>query len=228
MKGLKTHIALLATLLAGMAACNDSGDHLATARYRYDMVTYKGYADGRATFEYIGRGDSAAITLQASGLSKPQKIKEGQRVLLYYIVEATPSENLRTVKAKGYTYSNVASDTLRVNPLGKAVSDYKMHPVKLHSLWKTGNYLNMRAEVEYTTRQRMLYLLADRNSLDSDTVHCYLVHDLMEAGDTTYFWRTCYGSFYTGNALQRPNCRVLRIHVNDEINPKVNHYDFAK
>lgn len=220
---------LLALLLAvaALSACQDRGDDdTRIVEWRYDFVTYMGYSGSTATFEYLGRGDSAAIVLRASGLDKPGHLATGQRVLLYYTVTGTPSPGVRDVQARYYTSGNVASDSLRVNT--KPVEQYAMHPIKLRSLWRTGGYINLRGQVEYTGHPRQLYLMADGATLDSDTVDVYLVHDLMQGQDSTRFWRNCYGSFYVGEAWYKPSCRVMRVHVRDVVRPQVTCYDFAK
>lgn len=221
---------LLALLLAvaALSACQDRSDDDDTriVEWRYDFVTYMGYSGSTATFEYLGRGDSAAIVLRASGLDKPGHLATGQRVLLYYTVTGTPSPGVRDVQARYYTSGNVASDSLRVNT--KPVEQYAMHPIKLRSLWRTGGYINLRGQVEYTGHPRQLYLMADGATLDSDTVDVYLVHDLMQGQDSTRFWRNCYGSFYVGEAWYKPSCRVMRVHVRDVVRPQATCYDFAK
>lgn len=220
---------LLALLLAvaALSACHGSDDDdTRIVEWRYDFVTYMGYSGSTATFEYLGRGDSAAIVLRASGLDKPGHLATGQRVLLYYTVTGTPSPGVRDVQARYYTSGNVASDSLRVNT--KPVEQYAMHPIKLRSLWRTGGYINLRGQVEYTGHPRQLYLMADGATLDSDTVDVYLVHDLMQGQDSTRFWRNCYGSFYVGEAWYKPSCRVMRVHVRDVVRPQATCYDFAK
>lgn len=221
---------LLALLLAvaALSACQDPGgdDDTRIVEWRYDFVTYMGYSGSTATFEYLGRGDSAAIVLRASGLDKPGHLATGQRVLLYYTVTGTPSPGVRDVQARYYTSGNVASDSLRVNT--KPVEQYAMHPIKLRSLWRTGGYINLRGQVEYTGHPRQLYLMADGATLDSDTVDVYLVHDLMQGQDSTRFWRNCYGSFYVGEAWYKPSCRIMRVHVRDVVRPQATCYDFAK
>ena len=75
-------ILLLAALLA-LAACDKQDDiDRAYTDYRYDIVTYLGQNDAGAVFEYLGHGDSTAVTLQSRvGLSD---VKTNQRVLLRY------------------------------------------------------------------------------------------------------------------------------------------------
>lgn len=206
-----------AILAVMMAACDgDSADTVENTRY--DFVTYLGYADGTARWQYVGPGDSCTLDMLAV-MDQPAGIKLGQRVLLSY----TAPDASHRIKVKGINSGNVASDSLRVNV--KPVSDYPKHPLRLGAIWRTGNYINLRCEVEYTGKARALYLMADRATLESDTVEVYLVHDIADA-PATYFWRTCYGSYYVGAALGRKNCRVIRVHVCDLTYPAVNTYSF--
>lgn len=201
-----------------LTACADDADTGEVERARYDFVTYLGYADGTARWRYVGPGDSGQQDLLAV-MDEPEKIKPGQRVLLSY----TAPDASHHIKVKGINYGNVASDSLRVNV--KPVADYPKHPIKLGAIWRTGRYINLRCEVEYTGKARALYLMADRASLGRDTIEVHLVHDIGEGADT-YFWRTCYGSYEVGAAIDRESCHVIRVHVADLTYPSVKTYCF--
>lgn len=215
-----TYAVVLIAMLGALSACNSGdGDDDAVEARRYDFVTYLGYADGLARWQYIGPEDSAPIDMVAA-MDEPKHIKVGQRVLLSY---SAPDEAHR-ITVYGFNYGNVASDSLRVNV--KPVAEYPKHPIRLGALWRTGNYINLRCEVEYTTKARALYMMADRATLNSDTIDVHLIHDLIGA-ENTYFWRTCYGSFYVGAAISRKNCHAIRVHVEDLTYPKVKTYCFG-
>ena len=214
-----TYPLLLLAIAFAMTACDASPD-LATEQRRYDMVTYMGYHDGEAAWQFIRPGDEGVDNMVAT-MDEPTDIRPGQRVLLSYSVETA----LPRITVWGYTYGNVASDSLRVNV--KPVEEYAKQPIKLGALWRTGNYINLRCEVEYTDKVRALYMMADRATLDHDTIDVHLIHDLI-AATNTYFWRTCYGSFYAGAAFSRSRCKAIRVHVNDLTYPEVNTYVFAR
>ena len=225
MKRVTTYWFVLALLLAvALTSCSDDNEGMDVyADFRYDLVTYTGQDGTGATFEYLGQNDSAVVTLHST-LERQNDLKVGRRVLLNYKVEDKPSASHWLVTVNGYS-AGVASDSLRYNT--QPLETYQMHPIRLKSLWRTGNYINLRCELEYTGKQRMLYLMMDKDTHHADTVHCYLVHDLMGA-TSTYFWRSCYGSFYVGKVWQLESCKVLRVHVNDETYPDKQYYDFSK
>ena len=215
---------LAAVMLLVVASCEDDNDAMDVySDFRYDLVTYTGQETTGATFEYLGQNDSTAVTLHTT-LPKQEDLKVGRRLLLNYKVEEKPSANHWIVTVNDYS-TGIASDSLRYNT--QPLDAYPMHPMRLRSLWRTGNYINLRCELEYTGKQRMLYLMMDKATHHADTVHCYLIHDLMDA-TSTYFWRSCYGSFYVGKVWQLESCRVLRVHVNDETFPDKTYYDFTK
>ena len=213
-----TYPLLLLAIAFAMTAC-DANPDLDTEQRRYDMVTYMGYHDGEAAWQFIRPGDEGVDNMVAT-MDEPTDIRPGQRVLLSYSVETA----LPRITVWGYTYGNVASDSLRVNV--KPVEEYAKHPIKLGALWRTGNYINLHAEVEYTGSPRWFYLLMDKATWNSDTVDCYLVHNTF--GATKYFWRQTYASFYVGGAWKKQSCCALRVHINDNVFPDTKTYCFGK
>lgn len=218
-------LAALLALALVMAACGDGYDpSLDTlGDFRLDVVTCKGMSGGTVAFEYLGRGDSAAVQLQSSLTALPQGVRAGDRVLLRYSFRQPQHDGAGSEPRPISTYrcTRIVTDTVRL----AASPDAQRHrSIKLRSLWRTGPYINLRCEVEHASLHR-LALLADRSTLGADTVVCHLVHDLAGT-DTAYYWRDCYGSFFASNITGRPTCRVLRVAVNDEVKPTVKYYDF--
>lgn len=218
-------LAALLALALVMAACGDGYDpSLDTlGDFRLDVVTCKGMSGGTVAFEYLGRGDSAAVQLQSSLTALPQGVRAGDRVLLRYSFRQPQHDGAGSEPRPISTYrcTRIVTDTVRL----AASPDAQRHrSIKLRSLWRTGPYINLRCEVEHASLHR-LALLADRATLGTDTVVCHLVHDLAGT-DTAYYWRDCYGSFFASNITGRHTCRVLRVAVNDEVKPTVKYYDF--
>lgn len=222
---MKTLLHTLAlTLLLVNTAC--SGDKEASDSYTHsltDMVTYVGNDEttGNAVFELVGR-DVSRSTMLLSNAKVPADTKPLQRIVLrYYPDGGQDGDAQRNVKVYGIT--RAITDSLRV---GKAdLSYYAMHPVKMRSAWRTGDFINLHCQVEYTGKNRAFMMLVDDATRNQDTVQCYLHHDLHT--DTVYQWRECYASFNVGNVWKRTNCRTLRLHVNDNSRGDVC-YDFDR
>ena len=214
-------ILLIAALMA-LASCDKQEDiDRAYTDYRYDIVTYLGQNATGAVFEYLGHGDSAAIRLQ-SVVDISQDAKTHQRVLLRYDFANKESSDQRDINV--YNCYTIISDSIRMTM--DSPDSLPQHEVKLRSLWRTGEFINLHCQVEYTGKNRTFMLVADGNTLKDDTVHCYLAHGLR--GEQGTFWRDCYASFNVGALWKRPSFHCLRIHLNDLTFPDTEYYDFTK
>lgn len=212
---------LLIALLTFLVSCDKSEDiDRAYTDYRYDIVTYLGQNETGAMFEYIGHGDSASVMLQSH--VSVSDVKTHQRVLLRYdFLDKTTSGN-RSIDV--YGCSAIISDSLRMTMVSP--DSIPCHVVKLRSLWRTGEFINLHCQAEFTGANRSFMLVADGNTLTNDTVDCYLMHDLR--GERGTFWRDCYASFNVGAMWHRNSFRCLRVHINDMTFPTTNYYDFIK
>jgi len=210
--------------LLTLGGCSDE-DPISPAYtdYRLDIVTYQGQNDRGAVFERVGRNDSGSVVLQST-VDISADAHAGQRVLLRYGGVDMTSGGTGNIDV--YACNAIVSDTLRRTAGGTPIGDYPMHEVRLRSLWRTGQYINLHCQVEYTGAARTLMLVADSATVASDTVHCYVVHDLR--GQEGTYWRDCYASFYVGGVWQRSSCRVVRVHVKDLTYSDVSYYDFEK
>ena len=217
------HLSILLTMaLLALSSCNKQEDiDRAYTDFRYDIVTYLGQNATGAVFEYLGHGDSTAVRLQ-SAVDISKDAKAYQRVLLRYdFTDKTPSAS-RTITV--YGCNAIVSDSIRMTMDGP--DSLPLHEVKLRSLWRTGEFINLHCQVEYTGKSRTFMLVADGNTLNDDTVHCYLAHGLR--GEMGTFWRDCYASFNVGALWKRPSFHCLRLHINDETFPDIDYYDFTK
>ena len=221
MKSLHHLPIVLLTVLLALASCDKQEDiDRAYTDYRYDIVTYMGQNDRGAVFEYLGHGDSAAIRLQSA--VSVSDVKTHERVLLRYDFADKTTGNERDINV--YGCNGIISDSLRQSQA--APDSLPQHEVKLRSLWRTGEFINLHCQVEYTSKARTFMLVADASTLANDTVHCYLVHDLR--GERGTFWRDCYASFNVGALWKKETFRCLRVHLNDVTFPDTEYYDFTK
>ncbi len=214
---------LLAAVLIALTSCNKQEDiDRAYTDYRYDIVTYLGQNERGAMFEYLGHGDSASVMLQSS-VAVDKEIKTHQRVLLRYdFADKNTGNANRNIDVFGC--NAIFSDSLRMTTASP--DSLPRHEIKLRSLWRTGEFINLHCQVEYTDKARTMMLVADGATLANDTVDCYLVHDLR--GETGTFWRDCYASFNVGALWKRDTFKCLRVFLNDKTYPEIGQYDFNK
>lgn len=221
MKHLRHLPILLITAILALTSCDKQEDiDRAYTDYRYDIVTYLGENGTGAVFEYLGHGDSATVKLQSR--VSVSDVKTHQRVLLRYDFTDKATGAERDINV--YGCNGIFSDSLRQTQASP--DSLPQHEVKLRSLWRTGEFINLHCMVEYTAKARTFMLVADGNTLKDDTVHCYLVHDLR--GERATFWRDCYASFNVGALWRKDSFHCLRIHLNDLTFPETEYYDFIK
>lgn len=229
MKGRWIYILLTviaATMAVLAASCNDDDEYYQYGDFRFDMVTYVGHDEAMGGDAYINYppGDIQPVMLidpQSAVSSSSASLKSGSRVLLNYIIDSHNSDGSLSVTPRSYT--RAISDTLRYIP---SLSSMAMDSISLNSIWRTSQYINIYCRVKYTYTARQMALVADYGTLHDDTVHCYLMHNMM--GVPAYFWRRCYMSFDISSVWNLQSCNTVRLHLNDVAYPERKYYDFTK
>lgn len=209
MKWLLHTLAMVAVLLVTVACSKDTERSEAYTHSQYELVTYVGADEktGNAQYELVGR-DLTGSTMLQGNIAPAKDLKPLQRVMLRFnYADDDAGAAWRQVKVYGVT--SVVTDSLR----SPSVFRFEMHPVKMLSLWRTGDFINLHCQVEYTGKPRTLMLLIDNDTRYQDTAQLYLNHDLRN--NEAYFWRECYASFNVGNVWKRTQCKTMRIHIND-------------
>lgn len=190
--------------------------------FLYDIVTYEGKNGTTPVFTFQSYDDSPLIKLNASNLENPN-LKKGQRLLLNYIVEEELGHNEKLVRVNGY--SKVHTDTIEILPEEK-LEALACHEIKIASVWRTGNYLNVRCMLEYTQKPRQLFLATTGDVNTRGIVQTYQIQDLM--GAQTYYWFETYMSYYIAPVWDNPECKGIKYNVVDLSYPEVKYYEFLK
>ena len=208
---------ILFVVAAALVGCGKD-DAYDFGQFYNDMVTFTGSDNGTARFENIGRGGEKSV-LYAKIDTK--SLQQGRRVLLNYVVAENLGKDSYNVDVHGIV--GAVTDTVRSGS-DVDVKQRRMEQIKLRSIWRTGDYINIHCEVEYTEKARTLCVLATKSSMSTNVADCYLVHDTK--GAQKFFWRTCYFSVYVGDTFGR--CDEINLHINDAINPDKKVYNFKK
>jgi len=221
-----TKLCLCCVLLSLMCACDRNHDGNLDDSYEtqlVDLVTYMGVdSDDHALFRLEGHDDEGSIDLYTS-VGPVKNLKENHRVLLRYSIE---NKGAAAWNITPLSVSKIISDSIRVNI--NPLDTYEMHPIKLMSAWRTGEFINMHGQVEFTGKSRHFYMMIDRETRGNDTVQAYLVHDLLDTPqDSIFYWRDFYLSVNVGVLKSdKDPCNTIRLHFNDVNNPEVNFQDF--
>ncbi len=222
MKILLNRILAMIMLIATLVSCGDDEAGYVYGDFSYNMVTYAGESGENSVFTFQSYNDSPLITLVADNVSNPE-LNVGQRLLMNYIVEEGEGTEHQRVTVKGL--SKVNTDTIRV-VAAEALDTLKMDEMKLKSVWRTGNYLNIRCQLQYTEKARRMFLATTGETGADGMVKCYQIQDLM--GATPYYWIETYFSYYIAPVWEQPDCTAIRYYLNDVTYPEVKYYDFLK
>lgn len=213
---------LMSIVAITIVACGDDGEGFDYGDFKYDMVTYSGEENENPIFTFQSYEDSPLIRLIASNIDKPE-LKVGQRLLLNYVEMSDMGHNTKLVTVNGM--SKVNTDTIMI--VKQATLDtLKRDAVKLKSVWRTGNYLNVRCLVQYTEKPRIMCLATTGNSDGNGMIEAYQIQDLM--GAPTYYWFETYFSYYIAPVWEKNECKGLVYNVEDETYPDVKCYEFFK
>lgn len=210
-------IILCATAFWG---CSDNNEPNLSDNKQYSMVTFQEENNNGSIFTYQTSENSPLITLRTSTATN-LNVKKGTRVMLYYWVTNKNSDTDLNISID-FTLS-VLFDSLRMAT--KANIDIApSNPIKLKSIWRTGDFINYSGALQYTGSPRQFYLVMDQATMENDTIKAYLIDNIM--GHDGYFYRKAFGSFFVGYISQKSKCKVFRVYVNDENYPSVKYYDF--
>lgn len=184
------------------------------------FATYVGEEDGMEKLSYQAHDDSREITLRVGNLGL-DRLQAGDRIYLRYTVLNRISDDELEVRSDGAM--KVVNDMLR-RASADTIDMVEDTPIRVTSLWRTGNYINLNSWVPYVGSSFQLALIADDATLERDTVEAKLLYYIGSQKPT--FERKCYASINIGNLWRKGSCKSLRIYVND---PKgKDYYEFNK
>lgn len=214
------HIIASAWLALSLASCSTDGGDYAEQAFLSDIVTVESTGKTGSRFTFRRYGDSPLITLDDPGLTL-KKEYVGTRVLLRYYPESGIPYTDSEIRAVGLTAIN--NDTTVIRPVERY--DWNADAVFLNSIWRSGNYINVRMRAVYSDSPRYFSLMVDSLTLTDPVPQVYLVHNTLGAPDN--YMREVYASFDISNVWDRPGCRSIEVHVNDS-NLKKELYKFNK
>lgn len=207
---------LLALLLLLTTACEQEEDIYGI--FYADIVTC--HRSNSGTYFTHQATDSAPLdTLYPVGTVNEAKTGEGVRVLLQYRPVETLGENRQRVEIQ--TLSSIHFDTLRLVS-HEQMAQLPDDTLYLQSVWKTGDFLNLRYRIDYHSRPHTLMLVADESSLAGDTLKMELRHSRND--DPEGHWTNLYSSFNIEGYRSRPYT-TLQLYVN-QVNFNYKYYYF--
>jgi hypothetical protein len=209
-----------AMLLSSVVACSSDDSYNDKIFYSSIVTVESVDDDGDATFTFQRYDDSPMLTLTAQNTTV-SKARVGKRVLLYYYPKSGEPYESGAVDVR--SLSAINCDTAIIRPIERY--NWDANGVYLYSMWRSGNYLNMRMRVDYSETARYFGLVVDSLTLNDAVPEVYLLHNLNGAPDN--YLREAYASFDISKVWGLPTCKGLRVHVNDT-NLQKDIYEFSK
>ena len=207
---------LLALLLLLTTACEQEEDIYGI--FYADIVTC--HRNNSGTYFTHQATDSAPLdTLYPVGTVNEAKTGEGVRVLLQYRPVETLGENRQRVEIQAL--SSIHFDTLRLVS-HEQMAQLPDDTLYLQSIWKTGDFLNLRYRIDYHSQPHSIMLVADESTLEGDTLKVELRHSRND--DPEGHWTNLYSSFNIEGYRNRPYT-TLQVYVN-QVNFNYKYYYF--
>lgn len=207
---------LLLLPLLVLTSCEKEED--AYGIFYLDIVTCH-QETGATYFTYQTTDLAPMDTLCPVGVVDESKTGEGERVLLQFRPIEEQSEHRKQIEI--LALSSIHFDTLRVVSHEK-IAQLPNDTLYLQSVWKTGDFLNLRYRIDYHSRPHSIMLVADESQLDSDTLKIELRHSRND--DPEGHWSNLYSSFNI-EAYRNHPYTTLQLYVN-QVNFNYKYYYF--
>lgn len=200
---------LLMLVMLSAAACSRPGIDGEVAMDFVEIVTYQGYSNGNSVFTFRKVDDSPLITL-TSPVKLGDDMAVGTRLLIGYTNatnEAYASGPVELYAAHRITQGVAATEWEKIYDF------WDIDPLWLSSMWRSGEYINMRVRLTYTSEPRLFGLVLEPTTASTRWPTFYVAHIMAEATD--YHDREYYASFDISDFLGKPGVKGVRVIVND-------------
>lgn len=217
----KPIILLMITAVAMVSGCGDDDNVPTTSPTTYDIVCLSEVGDHGTVFTLTKPQSSRLISYSVNARLDTTKIKLGDRIMLAYQTTSQPPYKSGAITPVGYSLIN--NDSLYTGNITK-IPHWDSDPVYIISAWMSEDYLNMRVRLPYISDSRVLGVMLDLPTVNSEYPDCYLVHQLVEPINT--FDRSYYISVDMRVLQKLPNCHGFNLKVNNS-NMDIDTYTFT-
>ena len=160
---LKTLPILLLTIFAfALSSCNDDNHKSLPDGTMFDIVTLVENNDKGSVFEFRKDGDSPLITLTSERKLDEKEVKVGQRIMIAYVPLSGVSYVSGSIDL--IAYRSVFNGNIVIDK----VSDWKLtHEQRVTFINRSGNYINVSAEIYVQNEPKVYNLVLDEKTLDN-------------------------------------------------------------
>lgn len=193
MRHLTAYIIAAISMLCVSCAEGDNGPSVACS---YDIVCLGSQtAEHGSVFSmYLPDSDREIVYTESRAVIDTSVVKVGDRLMLGYVPEGKPYESGR-VTVKGYTPIHNSPLMVSSGGVENELPDWRRDGVYLYSIWRAGDYINVRARLTYSDKPREFVLVVDTDEIRAKVPvpTARLVHRLEVAKPN--FERQVYTSF---------------------------------
>lgn len=203
------HKIALIGIVVTLIGCDLEGENTPGVYYT-DFVTTHVNLDKTLYFEHVLRNDLGSVLLDPNPDIKGD-LYEGQRVILQYYVNEEKPDNSKEVDV--IEIYSVRHDTINdVHP--DTLAAYPNDPLKINTISRTGNYINLDMSIEYFNKPHGLDLFSNPMQASSDTIDVILRHNRND--DVFGYWVAAYASFYIPDLA---SYKAMRVYANTPNDP---------
>lgn len=211
---------MLFALICSMASCSKSNEPIIGPEIPndalYDIVTLVATTANSSTFSVQKNENSAPATYFSSvSLLSNTDIKPGSRLLIAYKMQHdAPAYSTGAITLYGFSRLNNTEPDVLIGT-SAAYNGWDTEPMKMLSMWLTGDYLNVHSQMftTVTGRPTRYILVADQSTLDNPIieVHLILKSNNSDGGNLS----PIYASFDIYELLKITTCERIRVHYLD-------------
>lgn len=198
-----------------LSGCRDEPDRPEDGVAIYqNIATYAGDDNGgHSQLQYQEVNDSPIVTLTLQGRLDQEQVKPGTRLLVTYTLPAGTAYGTSTsIEAKSLNViynGEVKTDGTALPSLEDTEGIYVM------TLYRSGKYLNLMAQLPATSGKRVFELVADAATLGDEIPQLYLT---TKAENEQGFNRKTVASLNLGPVWDLPTCKGVEVHVKNTNN----------
>ncbi len=203
------YISIMASL--ALASCGDDGvDNTLSNTSVYDFVTLEAKGDDGSTFTLRKSGDSELITYTSSfSFANDTTINCGDRLIIKYLRTDGQPYTSGPITLSGYRYLDNYPQMV-VNDNSDGIDEIVSEPLKVTSMTRTGQYINMQAQLscQVTDNPALLCMCTDEEKIDDPMPVLRILYLAAQPGEN---YMTGYCSWDISAIWDRDTCQGVEI-----------------
>lgn len=213
------YIVLLPLIAVVMQACKGD-DEPASSIPRgavYDFVTLLESSEEGSVLTMRKNADSPLITYFSDiDFSRIQTIHDGDRLIICYDRVGGEIYTSGNIVIYGYVQLS-GTDQKMLTGSYDEYAGWRCPPMKANALWRTGNFINLDADISVfqAHRPETLVIVADQATINDGypELHIYYKNEENNDGDNPY---RVYASFDISEIWKKPSCRGVIVNYPDD------------